>query len=76
MSERVTYKFLDVFQESTDGALTPKFQIEVNGIVLGPGIVFQKGVAYGGVDFFIYKYRDIVGETQENGTVRILGFVK
>jgi len=61
------YKFLDIFQENPDGSLTPKRRISVNGIDFGPGITFQKGVAFGGIDFHLYKYWDISGE--ENGEV-------
>lgn len=67
------FKFLDVFQENPDGSLTPKRQIHVNGISFGPGVVFQKGVAFGGIDFHLYKYWDISGEEQ-NGYLNIKGF--
>ena len=50
------YKFLDIFQENTDGSLTPKRQVHVNGVTFGPGVNFQKGVAFGGIDFHLYKY--------------------
>jgi hypothetical protein len=69
------YKFLDVFQENADGSLTPKRQIHVNGITFGPGVNFQKGVAFGGIDFHLYKYWDIVGQEQ-NGALNITGFVQ
>jgi hypothetical protein len=67
------FKFLDVFQENPDGSLTPKRQIYVNGITFGPGTIFQKGVAFGGVDFHLYKYFDIAG-TEENNILKIEGF--
>lgn len=67
------YKFLDVFQENADGSLTPKRQIHINGITFGPGVNFQKGVAFGGVDFHLYKYWDIAGR-EENGALVIVGF--
>lgn len=67
------YKFLDVFQENTDGSLTPKRQIYVNGVTFGSGTTFQKGVAFGGIDFHLYKYFDIAG-TEENGILTIVGF--
>lgn len=66
-------KFLDVFQENPDGSLTPRIQIHVNGISFGPGIIFQKGVAFGGIDFHLYKYWDISGE-ELNGYFNIKGF--
>lgn len=67
------YKFLDVFQENSDGSLTPKRQIFVNGVTFGPGVNFQKGVAFGGIDFHLYKYWDISGK-EENKTLVIDGF--
>lgn len=69
-------KFRDVFDESTDGSLSPQMPIEVNGIVFAPGAVFQKGVAYGGIDFHLYKYRDIAVQSDDmsEGPVKILGF--
>ncbi len=67
------YKFLEIFQENTDGSLTPKRQIHVNGITFGPGVNFQKGVAFGGIDFHLYKYWDIAAEDQ-NGVLTIKGF--
>jgi hypothetical protein len=69
------YKFLDVFQENTDGSLTPKRQIFVNGISFGPSTIFQKGVAFGGIDFHLYKYWDITG-TEQDGVLNITGFVQ
>ena len=67
------YKFLEVFTENPDGSLTPKRQIFVNGISFGPGVIFQKGVAFGGIDFHLYKYWDISGE-EEGGVLVIKGF--
>ncbi len=67
------YKFLDVFQENPDGSLTPRRQIHINGISFGPGVTFQKGVAFGGIDFHLYKYFDIAGH-EEGGVLIIQGF--
>ena len=69
------YKFLDIFQENTDSSLTPKRQIHINGISFGPGVNFQKGVAFGGIDFHLYKYWDIAGE-EKDGVLDIKGFYK
>lgn len=69
-----TYKFLNVFQENSDGSLTPRRQIYVNGITFSPGTNFQKGVAFGGIDFHLYKYWDILGKENE-GVLVVTGFV-
>lgn len=76
MNETKRYKFLEIFQESPDGSLSPKVQIEVNGVSFGPGVAFQKGVVFGGVDFYLYKYIDIAAIEQENGVLKIEGFYK
>ena len=76
MDEPKRYKFLDIFQESPDSSLSPKVQIEVNGVSFGPGVVFQKGVVFGGVDFFQYRYLDIAVIVQEGGVLKIVGFYK
>ena len=70
------YKFTDIFQELPDGSLSPKEPIEVNGTVFGPGTTFQKGVVYGGIDFHLFKYRDIAITSVENeeGPKKIYGF--
>lgn len=67
------FTFLDVFQENPDGSLTPRRQIHVNGITFGPGMSFQRGVAFGGVNFHLYKYRDIAA-TEEDGVLVVRGF--
>ena len=56
------YNFFDVFQENSDGSLTPKVSINVNGINFGPGTRFTRGVAFGGIDFHQYKDYNIVAE--------------
>ncbi len=61
------YKFLEIFKENSDGSLTPQKPLFINGITFGTGVTFQKGVAFGGVDFHLYKYWDI--EAEDNGGV-------
>ena len=70
------YKFFNVFQELADGSLTPKFQIEISGASFGPGVILQKGITFGGVDFHLYKYLDIAVEKLPNGALKIIGFYK
>lgn len=66
--------FLAVFSELPDGSLSPRVSIDVNGVVFGPGVVFQKGVVFGGIDFQLYKYRDIAVEKLPDGNFKIVGF--
>ncbi len=67
------HKFLDVFTENSDGSLTPKIPIFVNGISFNSSVTFQKGVAFGGIDFHLYKYWDIAAE-EKDGVLNIMGF--
>lgn len=72
--EQQIFEFLEIFQELNDGGLSPKRRIEVNGVQFGPGVIFQKGVTLGGVDFHLYKYRRISAENLSDGVLRIIGF--
>ncbi len=69
------YKFLDIFQENSDGSLSPKRVISINGITFSPGVSFSQGVSFGGIDFHRFKYFDIAAEDQ-NGVLVIKGFYK
>lgn len=69
------YKFSEVFQESPDGSLMPIKPIQVNGVVFGPSVSFQKGIAFGGIDFHLYKNRDIAAK-EEGGILNFVGFFK
>ncbi len=74
--EYTRYKFDDIFQELPDGSLTPKRPIEINGIMFGPGTFFQKGVVFGGIDFHLYKGRDIaiIKQPNSDGPLKFGGF--
>lgn len=67
------YEFQDVFQESSDGSLTTKRPININGVTFGLNVTFGPGVSVGGVDFHKYKYRAIAAE-ENNGILIIRGF--
>lgn len=67
-------KFLDVFGENQDGALTLKKQIYLNGITFALGTIFPKDTTSGGVDFHLYKYWDIACKQRDDGSLEILGF--
>ncbi|MEI7741135.1 MAG: hypothetical protein WCJ29_01370 [bacterium] len=64
------YRFFSVFKENPDGTLTPLRAINVNGVIVGPGVSFGSGVALGGVNFQEYKNLDIAGEDQ--GSVLVI----
>jgi len=67
------FKFSDIFQKNSDGSLTPKVVISVNGITFGPGILIREGIAVGGVDLFKYQKNDVAIEKNE-GINKIIGF--
>lgn len=67
------YRFEDIFQENRDSSLSPRQPIYVNGVTLGPGVAFNRGVAFGGIDFFNFRTYDIEAEN-ENGVIKIKGF--
>ena len=70
------FKFLEIFQELPDGALSPKRQLEINGITISAGAVFQRGVAFGGIDFHLYKYSDIAAQELADGSLKFIGFYR
>jgi len=69
------YKFLDILQENPNGSLSLRVRINVNGVELGPGVAFDKGVSFGGVDFSQYRNLDIAAE-EKNGVLIIRGFYR
>lgn len=67
------YRFMDVFKKNPDGSLTPKTPVNINGITFGPGVSFNQGVVFGGVNLFDYQIYDIAAQ-EENGVLIIKGF--
>jgi hypothetical protein len=69
------YIFTDIFTENHDGSLSPKRTIIVNGVTSSPGITFNPGVSFGGIDFHKYKYMNIAAE-EKDGILVVKGFYK
>ena len=67
------YRFSQVFQRNTDGSLTPIKTLHVNGVTFGYGVTFNRGVAFGGIDFFNFENMDIEAD-EINGVLNIKGF--
>jgi hypothetical protein len=42
--------FSEMFTANPDGSVSPKVQVEINGVTLAPGSVCKKGTLYGGLD--------------------------
>lgn len=67
---RITFD--SIFTIYPDGSIEPKKRIRVNGVELGPGVRFSKGVAFSGIDFALFIGKDL--EVDENeGIVNITG---
>lgn len=73
MNEVKRFEFYDVFGQNADGSLSPKRQINLNGISFGPGVAFSRGVIFGGVDIFQFLGRPIAA-LEENGVLIIKGY--
>ncbi|OGI57390.1 hypothetical protein A2640_02225 [Candidatus Nomurabacteria bacterium RIFCSPHIGHO2_01_FULL_36_23] len=74
-SDYKKYKFSEIFKENLDGSLTPIKPIQINGVTFRSSTSFQKGVAFGGIDFHLYKNRDIAAK-EENDILNFIGFFK
>jgi hypothetical protein len=64
--------FNTIFIQHPNGTLEPKQRIRVGGIEFGSGVVFSRGVAFGGIDFTQFIGRDLEVET-ENEVLVIKG---
>lgn len=71
MEQRIPFEQL--FQRQPDGSLTPLKIININGVIIGPGVFFTQGANFGGVDIFNFIGRDVAVTIQNNVYV-ILGF--
>ena len=55
-----------MFNILPNGSITPKFQIKIGGVVMGPGVAFTKGVSFSGVDIAQYVGHDLDVEINNN----------
>lgn len=58
--------FWTLFQQTSNNKLTPRVILNVNGVVIGPGIMLGPGSYVGGIDFHKIIGRDIAVEIQNN----------
>ena len=73
------YSFSEVFKSGEDASLSLMLPIEVNGAIFPADTIFTKGILYGGIDFYLYKDRDLAVEVEkdsEGGPLKIVGFYK
>ena len=67
---RVTFD--SVFKKYDDGSLEPKQRIRIGGVSLGPGVRFNRGTSFAGVDFTLFVGKDLNVE-EENDVLVIKG---
>ncbi len=61
--------------EIKNGMISPKFQVQINGTTMSPGVSFGNGVSFGGIDLSQYINMDFDIEIQ-NGVYIIIGVFK
>lgn len=64
MDQRIN--FWTLFQATGEGKITPRVILNVNGVVIGPGVSIGPGSYVGGIDFFKILGRDISVHTSGN----------
>jgi hypothetical protein len=58
--------FASIFTKHPDGSLEPKQRIRVGGVEFGPGIRFNQGVLFAGIDFTLFEDRDFEVSTDKD----------
>ncbi len=56
-------RFDELFNNS-NGVVTPKVTVQINGVTMSPGVSFGGGVLFGGVDLTQYIGKDFDVELQ------------
>lgn len=67
---RVTFESL--FITHPDGTVEPRQQVRIGGVTIGPGILFTRGVGWGGIDITQFIGHDLE-ITTDGGVVVITG---
>ena len=62
-------RFTDVFQQNPDGSCTPRVQVTIHGVTVGP---FSPG-AFSGLDIAKYAGKDLEVEIHSDGRVEVKG---
>jgi len=63
-------QFNTIFTQYPDGSLEPKQRIRVSGVEFGPGVRFNRGVSFGGIDFTQFIDHDL--EIETDGEVSVI----
>ena len=61
--------FYQVFNVNPDGSVSPKVTVAIGGVTMGPGVAFQRGVAFAGVEIAAHVGKDLEVEQQGNVVV-------
>lgn len=62
--------FDTIFTRNSDGSISPRVGVHINGVSMGPGVAFGRGVSFGGVDLATLQGRDL--ETEIQGGVYVI----
>jgi hypothetical protein len=64
--------FSQLFQVNSDGSVSPKAPVHINGVTMGPGVSFGRGVSFGGVELAALQGKDLEVE-QRDGVYVLTG---
>lgn len=82
MSDKLAHKsdyhimrvpFSSVFNQNSDGSISPKVTVRVGGVSMGPGVSFGKGVQMGGVDIASHAGKDLEIDKNKDGSITLKG---
>jgi hypothetical protein len=70
----VRVHFEDVFVVTADGSFSPKVPVDINGVQMGPGVVFGGGVQFGGFALSQAAGHDLGVRRLPNGFVQLVKY--
>jgi len=73
INNRIAYS--EIFQINPDGSVSPRMPVQIGGVRMGPGVSFNQGAYFAGIDIAAMKGKNIEIERRE-GFVQIKGFVQ
>ncbi len=68
---RITFD--SIFIQHPDGSLEPRQRIRVGGVEFGPGVRFNRGVTFAGVDFTLFIGRDFEVDIDDRNIIVLKG---
>jgi hypothetical protein len=67
-------KFMEVFEERSGETLCLQIDIKVGNQTFPRGTCYNVGEKIGGTDFHKFRYLDIAGVVEDDGTFEVRGF--